>query len=184
MADITPRMTAREYLLMMGVQPKLKDAPRITPNQASFRGNKKSNGLNQPGIFACAIDSAITPRIEKYSEIKIPRKNKYNAKRTRVGDEFFDSAKESRTFQTFMLAMQAQSPVERVVLLERSRRYLLVPKQEGERACSYVADFVVVFADGRTEVVDTKSDITRKNPLYVLKRKLMLERHNIRILEM
>lgn len=110
--------------------------------------------------------------------------NKYGAVRTRLGDEVFDSAKEARTFQELTLAMQAKDPSERVVVLERSRKYLLVPAQEGERACRYIADFVVTYGDGRTDVIDTKSTITRRNPLYVLKRKLMLDRHGIRIREL
>lgn len=113
-----------------------------------------------------------------------PKTNKYHAKRTRVGDEVFDSGKESRTYQDLLLAMQAKDANDRVVDLKRSCKYLLVPKQDGERACSYIADFVAEFADGRIDVIDTKSEITRRNPLYVLKRKLMLERHNIRIREM
>lgn len=110
--------------------------------------------------------------------------NKYGAVRTRLGEDVFDSAVESRTFVELTMAKTACDPRERVVHLERSRKYLLVPKQQGERACSYIADFVAEYGDGRIEVIDTKSEITRRNPLYVLKRKLMLERYGIRIKEM
>lgn len=111
------------------------------------------------------------------------RRNKYGAARTHIGDEVFDSRKESRTYSELLMAMKAQEDSQRVVRLERSKRFELIPKQAGERACTYVADFEVEYADGRVEVIDTKSDITRKNPLYVVKRKLMLVRFGIRICE-
>jgi hypothetical protein len=64
--------------------------------------------------------------------------------------------------------------------------YLLIPAQRDdagrliERQCSYVADFVYVDSDGRTVVEDTKGVRTKE---YVIKRKLMLHVHGIRILE-
>jgi len=71
--------------------------------------------------------------------------------------------------------------------------YLLIPKQEGERACSYVADFVyeewhnseplpteVSFIGWLPVVEDCKG---MKTDVYRLKRKLMLFVHGIRIRE-
>ena len=49
-----------------------------------------------------------------------------------------------------------------------------------ERACSYIADFVYNDADGNLVVEDTKGVRTRD---YVIKRKLMLHVHGIRIKE-
>lgn len=71
----------------------------------------------------------------------------------------------------------------RVVEYERQKRYCLIAAANGERAVHYVADFVVTYADGRVEVVDVKSVITRRNPVYVIKRKLMAERLGIKIVE-
>ena len=115
--------------------------------------------------------------------IPVVRRHKYNAKRTAVGDQVFDSAKEAKTYQLLQLAQSAADADKRVIQITRSVRYLLIPAQAGERACHYVADFKVTYADGHEEVWDTKSVITRKNPLYIVKRKLMLERFGIRILE-
>ena len=57
----------------------------------------------------------------------------------------------------------------------------LIPKQEGERACKYKADFVYHMADtGKMVVEDVKGKRTRE---YIIKRKLMLWRHGIRIVE-
>jgi hypothetical protein len=68
--------------------------------------------------------------------------------------------------------------------------YQLIPPQyehiEGrkpkliERACSYIADFVYTDNDGNTIVEDTKGFRT---PEYIIKRKLMLQVHGIRIRE-
>lgn len=53
-----------------------------------------------------------------------------------------------------------------------------------EKACSYVADFVYLDENGNTVVEDAKG--LKKGAaydLFVIKRKLMLERHGIRIRE-
>lgn len=108
------------------------------------------------------------------------RRQKYGNKKTSDG---FDSTKEKRIFDRLELQKQAKDPSERVVLLERQKRYEVIPKQQGERATSYVADFYVEYSDGHIEVIDVKSSATRKIPSYVIKRKLMLERHGIKIVE-
>ena len=52
-----------------------------------------------------------------------------------------------------------------------------------ERKCSYVADFVYTDnATGKMVVEDTKSPATR-TPEYIIKRKLLLFRYGIRIIE-
>lgn len=52
-----------------------------------------------------------------------------------------------------------------------------------EKNAVYTADFVYDDADGNLVVEDTKSEYTRKEKDYVLRRKLMLHVHNIKILE-
>lgn len=64
--------------------------------------------------------------------------------------------------------------------LRQQVRYELLPKQDGERAVNYVADFVYVTKEGQQVVEDTKGYRTAD---YILKRKLMLFRHGIRLLE-
>ncbi len=63
----------------------------------------------------------------------------------------------------------------------------LIPTQKKkngsvERSVKYVADFVYE-EKGETIVEDSKSEITRKIPAYILKRKMMLFIHHIEILE-
>lgn len=108
------------------------------------------------------------------------------AKRSKYGNRRSgsdDSQLEKKYAAQLEWARVHPEAAHRVVNVERKTRYLLIPKQEGERAVHYEADFVVTYADGRIEVVDTKSEPTRKNRLYVVKRKLMLDRHNIRLVE-
>lgn len=52
-----------------------------------------------------------------------------------------------------------------------------------EQNAVYTADFVYRDKEGNEVVEDVKSEITRKEADYVLRRKLMLDRHGIRILE-
>jgi hypothetical protein len=64
--------------------------------------------------------------------------------------------------------------------LKRQVEYELIPPQEGERKVAYVADFVYTDDKGNTIVEDTKGIKTKD---YIIKRKLMLYIHNIRITE-
>lgn len=64
--------------------------------------------------------------------------------------------------------------------LREQVRFELIPKQEGERAVYYVADFVFM-EDGVLHVEDVKSSYTSSLPVWVIKRKLMLWRHGIRV---
>lgn len=64
--------------------------------------------------------------------------------------------------------------------LQEQVEYELVPKQPGERAVKYVADFVYRNKAGALVVEDTKGFRT---PVYNIKRKLMLWVHGIRIVE-
>lgn len=112
------------------------------------------------------------------------RKNKFGNRRgIELDGEKYDSSKELKHHQVLCLARTAADPRDRVVRIERQVPFILLDKQEGERAVRYFADFVVEFADGRTEVHDTKSPPTRADKAYVIKRKLMLSRHGIRIRE-
>lgn len=63
--------------------------------------------------------------------------------------------------------------------LRRQVTYELIPKQDGERACSYVADFVYN-EDGKIVVEDSKG---HKTEAYKIKKKLMLWVHGIKIKE-
>ena len=102
-----------------------------------------------------------------------PAKSKYGNQQTEVAGKKFDSKKEAR----FFLQLQQDPTVKSI---QTQVVFELIPKQKGERACSYKADFVVEYHDGRTVVYDVKG---MKTDVYRIKRKLMLWVHGITIQE-
>ena len=122
--------------------------------------------------------------------------NKYNAKKVSVDGIEFDSKKEARRYQELLLLQKAGE----IYMLERQKVYELLPAQREpdtvgkrgsvikgkllERSVEYVADFVYTDKNGKTVVEDVKG--FREGGAYavfVLKRKLMLYRYGIKIIE-
>lgn len=105
----------------------------------------------------------------------------HNRKITRDG-ETFDSVKEYRRWCELKLLERAGVITD----LKRQVKFELIPSQKVdgkvvERAVNYVADFVYLsMVTGRTTVEDTKGFKTKD---YIIKRKLMLWVHGIRIQE-
>ncbi len=107
--------------------------------------------------------------------------SKYHARKITTKDVTFDSRKEFDRWQQLRF-------LERGGVIQDLRRqvpFTLIPSQRGgdgkvvERPVRYIADFVYT-KDGETVVEDTKG---MKTPDYIIKRKLMLYIHKIRILE-
>jgi hypothetical protein len=101
--------------------------------------------------------------------------NKYNAKKTYVDGIAFDSKKEAKRYQELKLLERGGVISD----LDCQVKFELIPKQEGERPCYYVADFVYT-ENGKKVVEDVKGFRT---DIYKLKRKLMLWVHGIRVVE-
>ena len=102
--------------------------------------------------------------------------NKYGAKKVTAPDgQKFDSVKEFHRWGCLRLLERAG----RITNLQRQVSFVLIPKQEGERACTYVADFTY-HQDGQFVVEDCKGF---KTDVYKIKKKLMLWVHGIRIKE-
>lgn len=102
--------------------------------------------------------------------------NKYGAKRVKAPDgQVFDSALEYHRYNLLRLLERGGAISD----LKRQVSFELIPKQEGERACSYVADFTYL-EDGKLVVEDCKGF---KTDVYKIKKKLMLWVHGIRIKE-
>ena len=110
----------------------------------------------------------------------MPGKSKYGAVRVRTVDGIEqDSRKEAARWQELNLMLRARLIEDR----QRQVRFELIPKQEGERSCTYIADFVYIDRKtGQKVVEDVKSPATRTEA-YRIKRKLMLLVHGIRIKE-
>ena len=101
---------------------------------------------------------------------------KYNNTRVEVDGMPFDSKREAERWRELRLLERAGEISD----LRRQVRYELVPKMPGERPVDYIADFVYRDKDGNEVVEDVKGVRTRE---YIIKRKLMLWRHGIRIRE-
>lgn len=93
--------------------------------------------------------------------------SKYHAKKTEVDGVVFDSKKEAQRFQELKLCMHAKGD-DRVVDFELQPRFECVVNDK--KICTYIADFKVMYADGRVEYEDVKG---MKTPVYRLKKKLV-----------
>ena len=94
-------------------------------------------------------------------------KNKYNNVKTVVDNIRFDSKKEAARYQELSL-LEKKGIIKN---LERQKRFELIPSQKDERATYYVADFVYEL-EGKLIAEDVKSEATRKDKTYIIKRKL------------
>lgn len=117
--------------------------------------------------------------------------SKYNNRKVRRDGLTFDSKKEHKRYNELLLLEQAGE----IKNLRRQVKFLLIPTQREpkiigprggvkkgkllERECAYIADFVYT-ENGKIVVEDTKGLRTKD---YIIKRKLMLHVHNIRIRE-
>lgn len=120
----------------------------------------------------------------KRETVKNGRPPKYKNTIVKNKHGVFDSKKEYLRF----LELQQLADQGLIKNLRRQVRYKILPSGVGrfrnEKSANYTADFVYTIT-GETEdiVEDVKSEITRKKPDYVLRRKLMLYTHNISIKE-
>ena len=120
----------------------------------------------------------------------------YNVKTRAVDGTVFDSHKEARRWQELLLLQKAGEITD----LRRQVEYELIPAQyetyerygkdgkrlkDGERLLerkvTYVADFVYTIAETGENIVEDAKGVRTKD--YILKRKLMLAVHSIRVKE-
>lgn len=120
-------------------------------------------------------------------------KNKYHSKKVEINGIVFDSIKEAKRWGKLSLLETAGAISD----LQRQVKYVLIPTQREpdtvgarggikkgkviEKECAYIADFV--YKDltlNETVVEDTKGFRTKD---YIIKRKLMLYIHKIRVKE-
>lgn len=101
--------------------------------------------------------------------------SKYGNHRLNTTDGWFDSQKEYKRWCELKLLEK----VGKIQNLKRQVRYELVPRIGRHRPTYYFADFEYV-ENGRTVVEDVKG---YRDRLYLLKRKLMMFRHQIEVFE-
>ena len=105
---------------------------------------------------------------------------KYHSRKTVVDGITFDSRKEASRWQELKFLERAGAISD----LKRQVRFELIPSQRvdkkvTERACNYNADFTYI-ENEELIVEDAKG---YRTPEYIIKRKLMLYTHGIRIRE-
>ena len=102
--------------------------------------------------------------------------SKYGNIKTTTSDGIrHDSIKEANRWCELNLLQRAGV----ISNLQRQVKFELIPKQDGERAVHYVADFVYI-ENGKQVVEDVKG---MRTDVYKIKRRLMLWRYGIRIKE-
>ncbi len=129
----------------------------------------------------------------RYNPRLANQKSKYGANKTVIDGIEFDSKKEAKRWTELKLLERAGVIRD----LDRQVKFVLIPAQREadtigargairkgkiiERECAYVADFVYTDVEtGETVVEDTKGFKTKD---YIIKRKLMLWVHKIKIME-
>lgn len=107
---------------------------------------------------------------------------KYHNSKITVDGRRFDSKKEARRYQELKFLERANMISD----LQCQVKFVLIPSQRDpntkrviERECAYIADFVYT-QNGEKVVEDTKGFKTKD---YIIKRKLMLYVHGIRVKE-
>ncbi|MBO5187196.1 MAG: DUF1064 domain-containing protein [Prevotella sp.] len=101
------------------------------------------------------------------------RRAKYGNQRVEVDGEFFDSKHEAAAYELLKVKLRAGE----FVGLARQVVFML------PGGVKYIADFVIHKRDRTFDVLDAKSDATRKDKTYRLKKRLMKECLGIEIQE-
>lgn len=120
------------------------------------------------------------------------KRAKYRNSKVTIGNDTYDSMKEYRRYLD-LLALEKTGEIKE---LQRQVKYILIPAQREpdtigkrggihkgrllEKEVAYFADFVYTDSNGETIVEDTKGIRTKD---YIIKRKMMLWFHKIRIHE-
>lgn len=123
-------------------------------------------------------------------------KNKYYSKKVEVNGIVFDSKKEAKRYSELLLLEKAGVIRD----LQRQVKFVLIPAQnevferygkkgqrlkDGQRCiekeCAYISDFVYRYTTSNVKVVEDTKGFRTKD--YIIKRKLMLWVHGIRIKE-
>ena len=129
-----------------------------------LRDYEKRTGLGEHGKLAQTAAPA---------QQKQKRRRKYNNIPTEYGGRVFDSAHEADVYRQLELRVRAGDL--RGVICQQAFQL--------PGGVKYRADFVALKNDGTYDVIDAKSDATRKDKTYRLKRRQMKECLGIEIVE-
>ena len=113
--------------------------------------------------------------------VEKPKRNKYGNQRVEVEGLRFDSKHEAAVYAQLMERVRAGE----LKCVMRQVKFDLGggPNAARDSRYAYYADFVTVDMDNRIEVLDAKSEATRKNRTYINKRKQVLAEWGLEIKE-
>lgn len=122
-------------------------------------------------------------------------RSKYGARKVTVDGIVFDSKKEARRWQE----LKELERTGQIYDLERQVKFILIPAQREpdiigarggrkpgkliERECAYIADFCYKIPNEITVITVVEDSKGMRTPEYIIKRKLMLYIHGIRVSE-
>lgn len=109
--------------------------------------------------------------------------SKYKNKKVVVDNILFDSKKEANYYTKLKILKDAG----KITDLELQKKFILQDKftlnGKTYRAITYIADFVYKDQEGQVHVVDVKSEATKKDKVYRLKKKMLAYKFGIEIEE-
>jgi len=122
---------------------------------------------NEVTIYFCSNDCE-----NEFLGVVVAKKSKYNSKKCEYKGIKFDSKKEMKRYQELELLEQ----VGQIKGLRLQVEFVLIEKSQHERKVSYIADFT--YTENGLEIVeDVKSKATKKNPTYIVKRKMFKDKY-------
>jgi hypothetical protein len=147
--------------------------------QAEFKGKYKGD-INNVKSHVALMPSQNILKLPDYSYCPkvelMPKQNKYRNERTEVDGKKFASKKEAKRYTELKILERK----EEIHFLKTQAVFRI--EVNGQLICKYLADFTY-YRDTNLVVEDTKSEITRKNPVFRLKKKLVKAVLGIEILE-
>jgi len=167
------RWTAEEYRRFRETGKMPEETERRS--LMTLEGKKRIEELlNQPKPLKGAADPAPDSEPKK--------RRKYGNEVVYVDGIRFDSKHEAAVYQELMLRVRAG----KLKCVCRQVHFDLGggPHAQKDSRYEYIADFVTLDNQNIADVIDAKSDITRKNQVYVNKKKAMLALWGISITEM
>lgn len=154
--------------------------PRVQPVQLRQAGERMKDVVNSE------FDEAWLRDYERRTGLKVrdpgrkpvpeppkARRSKYNNRKTERDGRIFDSLHEAECYDVLKLRLQAGE----------IRGFVCQQPFVLPGGVRYYADFVVLRNDGRYDVLDAKSDATRKDKAYRIKARQMREVLGIEIVE-
>ncbi len=110
--------------------------------------------------------------IKEYREYQkqANKKSKYNAKKTKIDGQVFDSQKEAEFYNELKLRLK----------VGEIKGFCLQPIFILADELKYKADFIIFNNDGTSEIVDTKGFKTKE---YIIKKKVFEDKFDLKIKE-